>query len=125
MIRFFWEAPSTGTHLPRGKNELDACSRVCHAWNAIALPHLFGDVVYTFCSVPTDMDVGGDGEYPRGHDDCVVFDGYSERMRDIRFKTFHMFLAFVKRSCIAQNGIKRLRLETWPTDIIVDERLYW
>lgn len=32
------------------KGSLTACSLVCHSWNAIARPHLFRDVVYTYIS---------------------------------------------------------------------------
>jgi hypothetical protein len=94
------------------KAALDSCTRVCRAWNAVARPHLFRDIVYSFRPNPYSVLANEDGEYPRDDPRYAMFD--PKYRPDARFKTFPMFFAFVQRSPMAQESIRRLRLEAWP-----------
>ncbi|GJE84093.1 hypothetical protein PsYK624_001680 [Phanerochaete sordida] len=105
-----WE-PTRELPLP-DKDDLAACTLVSRMWSAVARPHLFRDITYSFRPVPEDVTPNDQGDY------CDTLEKYEclDPARDeSRFKTFPMFFNFVSSSPVAQNSIRRLRLDGWPS----------
>ena len=105
-----WE--TSWDHSAYGKYALDSCTRVCHSWSDVARPHLFRDVVYSFRPVPYSVALNDDGEYPKDISTYECFDSIYKK--SARFKTLPMFYAFLQQNAMAQNSIRRLRLDAWP-----------
>ena len=105
-----WEIPKIPT--AHGKYELDSCSRVCRIWSAAARPHLFRDVTYSFRAIPYDAALNEQGDYKDTLRKYECLD--LQYKADARYKTFPMFFSFVQQSPMAQNSIRRLRLDAWP-----------
>jgi hypothetical protein len=104
-----WEH-STGK-VACGKSALNACSLVSRSWNAVAWPHLFRDILYSFRPVPDDDVPDDNEEYPSTN---PLYANFGAGKEDARFKTFPMLFAFIQRTPLARNSIQRLRLEAWP-----------
>ncbi|GJE84080.1 hypothetical protein PsYK624_001550 [Phanerochaete sordida] len=105
-----WEPTTLSPRLD--EYELDSCSRVCRAWNAVARPRLLRDVTYSFRAVPHDASLNEHGDYRGTLAKYSCF--YPRHKEDVRYKTFPMFVNFVAQSPMAQHSIRRLRLDAWP-----------
>lgn len=94
------------------KPHLASCSLVCREWSIVARPRLFRDIVFSFRPVPYDAVLNDQGDYMGTR---PKYDSFHPTLKpDVRYKTFPMFCAFIQQSPLAQNSIRRLRLDGWP-----------
>ena len=90
-----------------GKEALHYCSLVSRDWNALAKPHLFHDVVYSFRGQPPTQIIP---EYR------WKYEFFCSSRPNLRFKTLGMFIEFLEQSSV-RKYIYRLRLDVWPLPV--------
>ncbi|KIP02916.1 hypothetical protein PHLGIDRAFT_271568 [Phlebiopsis gigantea 11061_1 CR5-6] len=81
------------------RKDLATCSLVSKRWRAMARPHLFRDIVYTFRAVPEERTTAVEGE---------------PYLTEPRYRTLRMFHTFLQQNNFACTAIRRLQLRALP-----------